>query len=283
VCAQRRQREAEEKELESYSTRKHFISFDSAKVSISEKLSINLNLEKFLKMAQNTKSNKNKQPKQQQPGKKGPQEVSKKEKKRQTAETKKSCGCCKWVLGSIFLIALIGGLLAYDTNVNGKGVFAKSATGKVLQNAGLLPHVEKAWYTTMSASARGYKWAEINVPPYAKPVLKLSCDLYKVARNAACNAFGMVRNFVVAKLPVVGEFVEQYVPGLPKKIEDTSVVVKDIVVDAYAKSVTFFKTQVLVGRFSPENLSKALNDTQNIAAEYYILFHKKVDAYAKLK
>lgn len=37
------------------------------------------------------------------------------------------------------------------------------------------------------------------------------------------------------------------------------------------------------GRFSPENLSKAFNHTQNLALEYYHQFHKKVDTYAKLK
>lgn len=34
------------------------------------------------------------------------------------------CGkCCKWTFGIIFLGALITGLIAYDTNTNGGGVF----------------------------------------------------------------------------------------------------------------------------------------------------------------
>jgi len=45
----------------------------------------------------------------------------------------------------------------------------------------------------------------------------------------------------------------------------------------------FFKTKVFVGNLSPENLSKALNQTQIAAAEYYRWFHKKVDAYAKIQ
>ncbi|XP_013116709.2 transmembrane protein 214 [Stomoxys calcitrans] len=204
-------------------------------------------------------------------------------KKQQAAEKKKGCGCCKWTLGSLLLIALIAGALYYDTEINGKGVFAKSATGKVLQNAGLLPHVEKAWYTTMSNAARGYKWAEKTLPPYTTPFCKLACDVTKLLRNAACNAYTVTKEVISAKMPVAAQFLEQYVPGLPKKIEDTAGTVKTASVDIFDKLVSFFKTQVLVGRFSPENLCKALNQTQNLALEYYNQFHKKVDAYAKLK
>lgn len=236
-------------------------------------------------MAQNSKSNKNKQNKQQQPaGKKSVQEKTAQQKKKQTTEQKKkSCGCCKWALGSIVLVALIAGALLYDTEVNGKGVFAKSATGKILQNAGVLPHVEKAWYTSMSAAARGYKWAEKNLPPYTKPICQLVCDVSKLVRNAACNAFTASRDLFNAKLPVAAEFLEQYVPGLPKKIENTAGTVKTVSLDFYGKALAFFKTQVLVGRLSPENLSNTYNQTQTLALEYFNQFHKKVDAYAKLK
>lgn len=236
-------------------------------------------------MAQNSKSNKNKQNKQQQPaGKKSVQEKTAQQKKKQTTEQKKkSCGCCKWFLGSIVLIALIAGALLYDTEVNGKGVFAKSATGKVLKNAGVLPHVEKAWYTSMSCAARGYKWAEKTLPPYTKPACQLICDLSKLMRNVACNVYTLSKELINSKLPVAAQFLEQYVPGLPKKIEDTAVTVKTVSVDLYGKFLDFFKTQVLVGRLSPENLSKTFNHTQNLALEFYHQFHKKVDTYAKLK
>ncbi|XP_037927714.1 transmembrane protein 214 [Teleopsis dalmanni] len=204
-------------------------------------------------------------------------------KRKQNAEAKKKCGCCKWVLGSVLLVAIIGAALTYDTNVNGKGVFAKSATGKFLKDAGLLPHVEKAWYVTMGTLARAYKWSEERVPGIAKPAIKLLCDLTKMLRNAACNIFTTLQNVISSKLPVAAKFLEQYVPGLPQKIENISVAVKNIVVDVFGKTIMFFKEKVLVGSLSPENLSKALNHTQNVALEYYNVFHKKVDTYAKLK
>ncbi|KAH8244185.1 hypothetical protein KR026_001807 [Drosophila bipectinata] len=206
-----------------------------------------------------------------------------KKNKQNAAAQKKKCGCCKWTLGSLFIVALIAGALYYDTETNGKGVFEKSATGKVLKNAGVLPHVEKTWYTVMGAGARGYKWAEVNVPPYAEPVVKTSVDLWKLSRNAACNIFQNGKGYFSAKWPVVAKFVDQYVPNLSGKIEAFAAGVSDFAVSSYDKSATLIKEKVLVGRFSPENINQALNQTRVAALEYLNLFHKKVDTYAKLK
>ncbi|KAH8341621.1 hypothetical protein KR059_012373 [Drosophila kikkawai] len=206
-----------------------------------------------------------------------------KKNKQNAAAQKKKCGCCKWTLGSILVIALIAGALYYDTETNGKGVFEKSATGKVLKNAGVLPHVQKTWYTVMGAGARGYKWAEVNVPPYAEPAIKTTCDLWKLARNAVCNVYQNGKGYFSAKWPVVAKFIDEYVPNLSGKIEAFAAGVSDFAVSSYDKSAVLIKEKVLVGRFSPENINQALNQTRNAALEYYNQFHKKVDAYAKLK
>ncbi|XP_036340268.1 uncharacterized protein LOC118749572 isoform X2 [Rhagoletis pomonella] len=232
-------------------------------------------------MAQNNKGNKNKQAKQQ-GGKKNVQEKTTQQKKKQESTEQKKCGVCKWVLGSLVLITVIASVLIYDTNVNGKGVFERSTTGKVLKNAGVLPHVKNAWYMSMGAAARGYKWAELHVLPYAKPAGQLVCDIFRLSRNAAFNIYGVFSDFVTSKLPVAANFLE-YVPGFSKKIGDTSLVVKNVCADVFGKTVFFFKTQVFIGRFSPENLSKVVNQTRNAALEYYIQFHKNVDTYSKLK
>ncbi|XP_036329132.1 transmembrane protein 214-like [Rhagoletis pomonella] len=210
------------------------------------------------------------------------QEKTSQQKKKQSTEQNK-CGICKWILGSFVLITVIAAVLIYDTNLNGKGVFEHSATGKVLKNAGVLPHVEKAWYMSMGAAARGYKWAELHVPPYAKTAGQLVCDAFKLSRNAACNIYGVLSDFVASKLPAAAQFLEQYVPGFSKRIGDTSIAVKNVCVDVFGKTVVFFKTQVFIDRFSPENLSKVANQTRNAALEYYMQFHKKVDTYSKLK
>ncbi|XP_017854347.1 uncharacterized protein LOC108607810 [Drosophila busckii] len=235
-------------------------------------------------MAQ-VKPKQNKQGKQAPAAKKTIQEKSsaQQKKNKQSSTQKKKCGCCKWALGSILIVALIAGALYYDTEVNGKGVFEKSATGKVLKNAGVLPHVQKGWYTTMSASARGYKWAEKHVPPYAQPAIKLACDCWKLLRNASCNAYTNALNLWQSKWPAMAKFIDQYVPEFSHKLEAFAAGVKDLFVSSYDKSATIIKEKVLVGRFSPENINQALNQTRNAALEYFNLFHKKVDAYAKLK
>lgn len=59
----------------------------------------------------------------------------------------------------------------------------------------------------MGASARGYKWAEKHVPPYAEPAIKTGVDVWKVARNAACNAYTNGLQYWRSKWPAVAKFV----------------------------------------------------------------------------
>lgn len=103
--------------------------------------------------------------------------------------------------------------MAWDTQRNG-GVFEKSATGDLLKRAGALPYVEVAYTKTLSNSARGFKWAEAHLPVYAnktyvalQPYGLLAKDLGIVGLNAAKNAWGVSRDYVVAKTPVVTNFV----------------------------------------------------------------------------
>lgn len=231
-------------------------------------------------MAQNTKNQKAKQTKQQ--VKKNVQDKSTQQKKKSTSG-KSSSGCCKWFLGSIVLLAVIAGVLHYDTNTNGKGVFANSATGKMLKNAGLLPHVEKAYVVVMTNTARGYKWAEQRLPGYMAPVGRLACDMFKLTRNTACSAYGIVKDFAVAKWPVVSAALESYVPGLPQKLENVTVSTRVLISDSIGKIVEFFKVNVFVGTLSPENLGKALNQTQIAVVKYANEFSQQMDAWAKRK
>lgn len=126
----------------------------------------------------------------------------------------RSSSGCRWIFGSIILIAAIGALLNYDTNINGGGVFAKSTTGKLLQQAGVLPHVELAWTKSLSTSARGYQWAEKNLPVYTKytcevltPYYEFSKDFAFIAWKATRNGLTVAGNYVVDKTPIVVDFV----------------------------------------------------------------------------
>lgn len=51
----------------------------------------------------------------------------------------------------------------------------------------------------------------------------------------------------------------------------------------YTNNIITYSRPPSSGRFSPENINQALNQTRIAAIDYYNQFHKKVDAYAKLK
>lgn len=124
--------------------------------------------------------------------------------------------CCRYLIGSILLLSIIGGLLAYDTHRNG-GVFEKSATGKILKDAGALPYVEVAWTKTLSCSARGFQWAEVNVPVYYNhtyvvlhPYGVFLKDLGIVGLNAAKDGWANTKTYVALKTPIVVAFVSDF-------------------------------------------------------------------------
>lgn len=94
------------------------------------------------------------------------------------------------------------------------GVFAKSTTGKFLQRAGVLPYVETAWTKSLSTSARGYQWAENNLPVYTKrtcevltPYVEFSKDFAFIAWKAIKNGLTVTGNYIVDKTPIVVDFV----------------------------------------------------------------------------
>ncbi|XP_055540761.1 transmembrane protein 214 [Wyeomyia smithii] len=201
--------------------------------------------------------------------------------------------CCTFLLGTFLLFGLTGGLIGFDTYRAG-GVFEKSHTGQLLKQAGLLPAVQDAWTCTLKHSARGYKWAEENLPVYYQstskvvgPYVEFSIDFSKILWNGAKKGFGNVKLLVEQKTPAVVDFVEQYAPGLPKKVGNfacsTWSTVSTFSVNTFHQSCEFFKTKVFIGQLSPENLGKAFNSTQQAAAQYYSWFHDQVDFYAKIK
>lgn len=93
------------------------------------------------------------------------------------------------LFGIFVLFGAIVGLLVYDTNVNGGGVFEKSTVGKVLKDTGALPYVEKGFTCTMKYSARGYKWTEKNMPVYYNSTCKVRGirTFDKQKYNLSCN------------------------------------------------------------------------------------------------
>lgn len=118
-----------------------------------------------------------------------------------------------WLFGTFLLLGAITGILIYDTNQHG-GKFEKSTVGKVLKDAGVLPHFENAFTVTMKYSARGYKWGQQNLPVYynttvtvLKPYGEIARDLGKIALNGGKNAWAATVTYIDAKRPAIVKFV----------------------------------------------------------------------------
>ncbi|GAB0096932.1 Transmembrane protein 214 [Sergentomyia squamirostris] len=205
----------------------------------------------------------------------------------------KSSSICPWILGIFVLFGAIGGIIGYDVHLHG-GKFEASTTGRFLKDTGALPYVETVWFTTMSYSARGYQWAEENVPVYYRqvstalePYCIFAVDFTKVLLNTVKRSVCSACTYIQAKSPIIGNFVDQYIPGFSQKVSEVSyttwTTVAKVSVDSYHSGCEFFRTKVFVGSLSPENMGKVMSDAQAVAVQYYSWFHDKVDAYAKIK
>lgn len=161
-----------------------------------------------------------------------------------------------YLFGSFLLFGAITGLIAYDTHKN-DGKFEQSTVGRLLQQAGALPHVQNAWFVSMKYSARGYQWAEERAPVvYSKttkvlaPYGEFAKDFALTAVNGAKKGWENTKLYVEKQTPVVIEFTDKYAPGVGKKVQDFTVktckTLCGLTCNAYKNSVDFFKSKVFV-------------------------------------
>lgn len=117
--------------------------------------------------------------------------------------------------------------------------------------------MENAWFVSLKYSARGYKWAEENVPPayvktktFLQPYGEFAKDLGITLYNSALKGWECTKTFAAEKTPLVLEFIDKYVPGFGQKISDVvSNTFKgfcSITSNGWRQSVDFFKTKVFV-------------------------------------
>lgn len=161
-----------------------------------------------------------------------------------------------YLFGSFLLFGAITGLIAYDTHKN-DGKFEQSTVGRLLEQAGALPHVQNAWFVSMKYSARGYQWAEERAPVvYSKttkvlaPYGVFAKDFAITAVNGAKKGWEITKLYVEKQTPVVIEFTDKYAPGVGKKVHDFTVksckTLCGLTCSAYQNSVDFFKAKVFV-------------------------------------
>lgn len=136
-------------------------------------------------------------------------------------------------------------------------IVSESTTGKLFKDLGILEHSQTAWQKTLSTSARGYLWVESNAPIYytktvevVKPYSLLTKDLIIVAGKKAVVFYENIKDYAVAKTPVVVSTIEQYVPGLIDGVKTYSAAgyatVAKYSSDYYQLSADYLKTKVFV-------------------------------------
>ncbi|XP_034667941.1 uncharacterized protein LOC117901340 [Drosophila subobscura] len=166
---------------------------------------------------------------------------------------------CKW--GCIFIILMLCIALYYDTEINGQGLFEASATGKVLNNAGLLPHLQKGCHLVMVAIARVIKY----VNPYILIVTQMVENLWQQLVSDAGNIYECFQGYFNGNWTVEVAVFDHYAPNLSQKL-------KSFAADAMG---SYNETASIM----EDNLNQILF----FAGQYNKEFNKKVDEYAQRK
>ncbi|GBP13949.1 Transmembrane protein 214-B [Eumeta japonica] len=201
-----------------------------------------------------------------------------------------------WLWASFGLLLGIAGLLAYDVSRVG-GNFPKSATGRLLNDLGVLEQSQWAWQKTLSASARGYLWVEDNAPVYytqvsefSKPYVELTRDVFKVVSARLCELYGNMKDYAIDKAPLVRSTIEEYVPGLADTVQGYATtswsVVKKHSLEYYNITMRYLTTKVFVGDWAPEILQNrtqtALNVTKQQLGAYLLWLREQAHVYSKI-
>ncbi|KAL0132299.1 hypothetical protein PUN28_000230 [Cardiocondyla obscurior] len=207
-----------------------------------------------------------------------------------------------WRFASLFLLLLIGAIVAFDTQKHGS--FEASQVGKFLKTSGILKHVEKAWTTIKLYWSAGHKAIKDSSPEYYKavvdfctPYVKLAGDFYLVARNISIKMYNNVAAYVEKNVPIILDTIEHYVPGILEQIKSRSlqglefvkvsiVLIGEKVVEHSNASIQWLQTNVFVGKLSPDSLRSyaiwAFDTTQSYAVQTYDWVYEKVQTLSKV-
>lgn len=130
-----------------------------------------------------------------------------------------------------FLLLMMIGLLWLDVTENGKGVFAKSNSGKLLQKYGLLDE--------------------------AQLFIDTSAKLLRTGFDYLSQLFRIISERVRPLLQSIGEQIEAYIPQLYSYYK----LVASYFVESLSLILTFLKEKVFVGVLSPENMRKIAKES----------------------
>ncbi|XP_011156608.1 transmembrane protein 214-A [Solenopsis invicta] len=207
-----------------------------------------------------------------------------------------------WRSASLFLLLLIGAIVAYDTQKHGS--FEASQVGKFLKTSGILKHVEKAWTTLKFYWSAGHKAIKDSSPEYYKavvdlctPYIKLAGDFGLWTRNYSIKMYKNIAIYVETNVPILLNTIEHYAPGILEQIKSRSlqglefvkvsfIFLGEKVVEHSTASIQWLEKNVFVGKLSPDNLRNyaiwAFDTTQSYAAQTYDWVYEKVQTLSKV-
>ncbi|XP_014473777.1 PREDICTED: transmembrane protein 214-A isoform X2 [Dinoponera quadriceps] len=176
-----------------------------------------------------------------------------------------------WRTGSLFLLLIIGAIVAYDIQKHG------SFQG----------------HQTIKDSSEYYKAAVDLCVPY----VKLAGDVYVIVKNVSIKMYNNALVYVEKKTPVVLDTVEHYLPGIVDQIQSRSLqalefvkvsfaLVGEKVIEHSSATIDWLGKNVFVGKLSPENLGDyavwTIRTTLSYASETYDWVYEKVQTLSKM-
>ncbi|XP_032669571.1 transmembrane protein 214-A isoform X1 [Odontomachus brunneus] len=206
-----------------------------------------------------------------------------------------------WGVGSLFLLLIIGAIVAYDTQKHGS--FEASQIGIFVKTSGISKYCEKAWTTIKLYSSAGHQTIK-NSSEYYKaavdlcvPYVKLAGDVYVIVKNVSIKVYNNALVYVEQKTPVVLDTVEHYLPGIVDQIQSRSLqalefvkaslaLVGEKVIEHSSATIEWLGKNVFVGKLSPENLGNCavwtIRTTLSYASETYDWVYEKVQTLSKM-
>ncbi|GLH16583.1 Uncharacterized protein GBIM_20823 [Gryllus bimaculatus] len=229
----------------------------------------------------------------------------------QRMATARAASSFPWLRANLLLLAAIAALLAYDVRRHGSLqenvviVVTESSTGHLLRDIGALPYVEDGWSQTQSYSQQSYTWLLKNGPEYyrqacevSSPYLIKAQEILLSGMSYAISGCKTIYAYGHEKAPLVSEWVEQWAPGLRDRAIEFSLHVWEqgiiysiaggkILLEYGQDAVTWARTNVFVGSWSPDNIQQyswaVLNVTQEYALGTYDWLYQKVQTFSKVE
>ncbi|KAJ8688622.1 hypothetical protein QAD02_024417 [Eretmocerus hayati] len=216
---------------------------------------------------------------------------------------KSTKGGFPWKKTFILFLAVAGAIVAYDTHKHGS--FEATSTGKFMRDSGITAYALKTWTSTKLYYGQSLEYLEATSPEYykavvdfSKPYVELAGNGYLIVKNVSIRLYTNAYSYVAAKTPLVVATVEEYVPGLMESVQKNSVQIVEMAktysaliaeqaIENSVKATRWLKTNVFVGKLSPESLqnyaNQAIETTQTFASQTYDWVYQKVQTLSKVQ